>query len=111
METPIKGHLEQVTANKFHAVAVVGFQVGAGGVDHVPGDVEGDDAAAREGIQQVASELTGTTAGVEDGLIPAQADARQNFLAPVDLGSGDLVIDSGVPFVRHGSSVVSAFSC
>jgi hypothetical protein len=53
---------------------------------HIPRQIEADDAAARQTLQQQACDLSGATAGIEYVLISAQVQSAKNTLSPPQLG-------------------------
>ena len=101
VELTFKGQLEEIATSELNPAAKIGFEVGASRVEHVPRNIECNDVSARQSFKQVAREASGATTGVEHPLVAAQLHAREHLFAPAYLGSGDLVVEGGVPFLGH----------
>ena len=76
--------------------------------DHVRRAVDGVDAAARESFEEVEGDGAGAAAGVEDGLVAAEAEVVDDGLRPAAHGRADALVDFGVPvgvlrFGAHGT--------
>src|SRR5437588_625340 len=101
VELTFKGQFEEIAATELNPAAKIGFEVGASRVEHVLGNIECNDVSARQSFKQVAREASGAATSVEHPLVAAQPHAREHLFAPAYLGSGDLVVESGVPFLGH----------
>lgn len=72
---------------------------------HVAREVESDDSAAGQTLQQQVSEPSGSATGVEDTLIAAQVQVAEDALSPLELGRGEAMVLGGVPLAKGGLSV------
>jgi hypothetical protein len=69
--------------------------------------VNGDDAPARQPLEQHLRDPSRSTAGVEHGLVAAQGKALQHPLGPLDLRCRDAIVGGRVPLAGHASWVVT----
>ena len=105
VEPAFEGQVQEIADYQTKSTPKLRRQMFARGLEHVLGQINADDVAFRQSFQQLGSEPSSSTSGIEHDLVAAQTQARQNFLAPTDLRCGKAVVDGRVPLacMRLGS--------
>jgi hypothetical protein len=89
--------MKEIAANQMQPRTELRREVLARGMQHVLGEIDADNAPARQGFEQIRSQSARSTTGIQDDFISTKVQPLQNFLAPTDLRSGQAVVDVGVP--------------
>jgi len=84
--------MQKITGDERDALSEL-CEVFAGRAQHVLGEIHADNAALRERLEQLRSQSSSATTGVEHALVAAEPEPRQNLLAPAHLGPGQAVVN------------------
>jgi ABC-2 type transport system permease protein len=102
VESVLKRKMQEVTGNQANAHPGVSAQMFPRRAQHILREIHGDDAAARQSIQQFRGQPTGATTRVEDAFVAPQLQPRQHLFSPTDLRGRETMVNAGIPLTRIG---------
>ena len=97
VEGILKRNVRKIGCDKLHSLVELRLQEFAGRSQHILRNVESDDPAFGQGLQQICGQTASAAARIEQRLVSTKLQSRQDFFPPTDLWSGQAMIFGGVP--------------